>query len=108
MGVVMVTVVTFGCTPLQRRSVGGAVAVVGAATASTGAYMMDPCATYDESYERYACRERTRQHDGRQSGQVVAVGLGTMLIGGIIYLTGTKPPKRHPPRAWHLYPRKAR
>lgn len=108
LGVVMVTLVTFGCTPLQRRATGGAVAAVGAATASAGAYMMDPCAAYDDSYERYLCRDRTRSHDDRQGGQVMAVGLGTMLIGGIIYLTGTKLPKRHPPRAWHFHRRKLR
>jgi hypothetical protein len=106
LGVVMVALITLGCTPLQRRSTGGAVAAVGAATASAGAYMMDPCAGYRDSYERYHCRERTRAHDDRQGGQVMAIGLGTMLIGGVIYLTGIKPPKRHPPRAWHFHPRK--
>jgi hypothetical protein len=107
-GIVTIAVLTLSCTPLQRRATGGAVAVVGAATASAGAYMMDPCAAYDDTYERYLCRDRTRSHDDRPGGEVMAVGLGTMLIGGIIYLTGTKLPKRHPPRAWHLHGRKSR
>lgn len=105
-GIALVAILAFGCTPLQRRATGGAIAVVGAATASAGAYMMDPCATYDESYERYLCRDRTRHHDDRQGAQVVAVGLGTMLVGGVIYLTGAKLPKRHPPRAWHFHRRR--
>jgi hypothetical protein len=104
-GVVALAVVV-GCTPLQRRATSGAVTVVGAATATAGAYMMDPCAAYDDSYERYACRERNRTHDARQGAQVMAVGLGTMLIGGIIYLTGAKLPKRHPPRAWQFRSRR--
>lgn len=107
-GIVMVTLVTFGCTPLQRRATGGAVAAVGAATASAGAYMLDPCAAYNDTFERHLCRERHRSNDERQGGQVMAIGLGTMLIGGVIYLTGTKLPKRHPPRAWHFQPRKVR
>jgi hypothetical protein len=108
MTVVMVTLVTFGCTPLQRRATGGAVAAVGAATASAGAYMMDPCAAYKDTYERYLCRERSRPRYEHQGGEVMVVGLGTMLIGGIIYLTGTKLPKRHPPRAWHVHRRNRR
>lgn len=106
MGGVLIAVISSGCTPLQRRATGGAVAAVGAATASAGAFMMDPCAAYNDTYERYTCRERARAHDDRQGGQVMAIGLGTMLIGGVIYLTGTKLPKRHPPRAWHFHDRK--
>lgn len=108
LGVVMVALIALGCTPLQRRATGGAVAAVGAATASAGAYMMDPCAAYTDTYERYHCRERTRSNDDRQGGQVIAVGLGTMLIGGVIYLTGTQLPKRHPPRTWHFHRRDRR
>jgi hypothetical protein len=108
MGVVMLAVVAFGCTPLQRRATGGAVAAVGAATASAGAYMMDPCAAYDDTYERHLCRERSRPRYERQGGEVIAVGLGTMLIGGVIYLTGTSLPKRHPPRAWQFHRRDQR
>lgn len=108
LGVVMLAVVTLGCTPLQRRSAGSAVALVGLATASAGAHMLDPCAPYTNAYERYLCRERTRAHDDRQGVQVIAVGLGTVLLGGVIYLTGAKLPKRHPPRAWHFNRSKGR
>ena len=97
---------TLGCGAVPRRAVGSGVAGLGAVTTASGMLlMMDPC-THDE-YRRGLCRDPSKPPPHEREGtQIVAVGLGTLLLGGIIYLT-TKPlplPKRgewhfnHPPR----------
>ena len=97
---------TVGCGAVPRRAVGSAVAGLGAVTSASGLLLMtDPC-THAE-YRRGQCRDPSKPppHE-REAAPVVAIGLGTMLLGGIIYLTTTPlpQPKRgqwhfnHPPR----------
>ncbi len=99
--VLVMLVPAAACSSLQRQAVGGAVAGVGAATTVAGTYMLDPCSLEQERY-RVPCREQSEPRYEREGSQVVAVGLGTMLLGGIIYLTGTHPPQRPKRGEWHF------
>ena len=86
LGVAMLAVLapSFGCGAVQRRTVGGAVTVLGAATTATGLLMLDPCT--NSEYHQSSCRNpATPPRYEREGAQLVAVGLGTLLLGGIIY-----------------------
>jgi hypothetical protein len=98
---------TLGCGAVPRRAVGSAVAGLGAVATTSGMLlMMDPC-THDE-HRRGLCRDPSKPPPLEREGtHMAAIGLGTLLLGGIIYLTTT--PLPHPKRGqWHFHhpPRK--
>jgi hypothetical protein len=84
---------------------GGGGGGVGAVVAGAGALMQPPTCRAADAYERELCHEQSERsstlRNERQSQQVALAGLGTMLIGGIIYLTGSHIARRQP-GTWHL------
>ena len=92
---------SFGCGAVQRRAVGSAVAGLGAVTTATGMLMLTPQCQRD--YDRGPCRTPpSPPRYERDGAQIFAVGLGTLVLGGIIYLTGTHLPQRHQRGEWHF------
>ena len=89
------------CSSAQRQAVGGTVMALGAATTVTGGLMLDPCEDRPRP-ERAWCRENHEPRNDQAGAQVVAAGLGTMLVGSIIYLSGTRFPNRPKPGPWHF------
>lgn len=102
LALLVLQVPTLGCSAVPRRAVASGVLGLGAVTTAGGLpLMMDPC-TQNE-YRRGLCRDPSKPppHE-REGAQIVAVGLGTLLLGGIIYLTTT--PLPHPKRGeWHFH-----
>lgn len=92
---------TPACSAAQRRAVGGTVFALGAVTTVAGCgFVLDQCGSRPE-YEQEWCREHHHPPNEHEGSRVIAVGLGTVVLGGIIYLTAThlKPAK---PGSWHF------
>jgi hypothetical protein len=101
-GVLLLLAGTAACTPVQRRAVGGTVTGFGAATTLLGGLMLvDPCEGRAPSEQEW-CREHHDPANEHDASRVVAFGLGTMLLGGIVYLSGTRLPHPHA-GPWHFH-----
>ena len=89
------------CSSVQRQAVGGTVTALGAVTTVAGGAMLDPCGA-GPANERAWCRENHQPRNEQAGNQIAAVDLGTMLVGSIIYLSGTRFPHRPKPGPWHF------
>jgi hypothetical protein len=102
-----------GCTPAQRRAVGGSVAGIGLATSSVGVILLDPCLLErreDRELRRAnepSCRERTKPRLAEEGTHALVTGISVMALGGVLYLSGSElhPPR---PRPWHFRSRSAK
>lgn len=93
------------CTPAERRTAGEGVAVLGLATTSVGAYLIDPCLVTHHDPALHTpdpCRaaQPSRGLDAELGARVAFIGLSTMVLGGILYgfgLTGAHTPAPNTP-----------
>jgi hypothetical protein len=96
-----------GCTPAQRRAVGGAFAGVGLATSSVGVILLDPCLLErreDRELRRAnepSCRERTKPRLADEGTRALVTGVSVMALGGLLYLSGSDL-RRPRPRPWRF------
>lgn len=96
-----------GCTPAQRRAVGGGVAGLGLATSSVGVVMLDPCQLEPRKDREYrgandpSCRERTKPRFAEAGTSALLTGVSAMALGGLLYLSGSDL-RRSRPRPWQF------